>query len=130
MTDNTAARTAALQTENDRHTAALARTDDQYDPQISAAQTEGQDVLDQNAVDYQANLRRLLEQAANGGLLNSGWYQTQLDQLAAAQQSADQKVLDQRTADVANLTAQKQSAIDSENSFHASQMKSINAIYP
>jgi hypothetical protein len=108
----------------------LTDINNRYDPQISAAQTEGQDVLDQNAVDCQANLRKLLEQAANGGLLNSGWYQTQQDQLVAAQQSADQKVLDKRTADVANLTAQKQSAIDSENSFHASQAKSINAIYP
>ena len=80
--DNTAAHNAALQTENDRHTAALTDINTQYDPQIAALQTEITGFQAEGAADMtqDANNRQTLcDKCFNGYNAYIQWYQTAID---------------------------------------------------
>jgi hypothetical protein len=71
--------------------------------QLGTAKVEGQDTLNQNAVDTNTLMKNIQEQMANYGSLGSGQYPVLQIQADAGRQNNDAKIYNQRTTDVGNI---------------------------
>jgi hypothetical protein len=155
--DNTDARNAALQTENDRHTQALADIDAQYDPQITALQNEIDGFTTENARDTTAEIAKLQndydipfkqyndynkhriecgiaepdrqELLYYNIMMENG--QTLTDQKPGlVQLNTDYATEQSDISSLPSVTASKLNAISNESSYHLNNLTSIYSLYP
>ena len=146
-TDNSAARQAAIDAENTRHSNALSDIDNQYDPQISALQKEIAAFQAEGAQDETSSIAALQKQSDDAWAYfnkTSAVYGSNSDEAQRALNhynecmtilkkyqslNSDYQTMLQSQSQLDSLQTRKSLSISSENSIHAQYISNISLSY-